>query len=60
MLVSEGLEEAGGGEANFLVVCNPAFLRESSAIYDSLFPDRIVVGSESREALNILNAWCEF
>jgi UDPglucose 6-dehydrogenase len=27
MLVREGLEDAGGGEANFLVASNPEFLR---------------------------------
>jgi UDPglucose 6-dehydrogenase len=59
MLVREGLEEAGSREANFLVASNPEFLREGSAIYDSLFPDRIVVGSESREALDTLRVLYE-
>ena len=45
--------------APFLVASNPEFLREGSAIYDSLFPDRIVVGSGSREALEILRALYE-
>jgi len=30
MLVREGLEEAGSGEANFLVASNPEFLREGA------------------------------
>jgi UDPglucose 6-dehydrogenase len=60
MLIHEGLEEAGGGgAARFLVVSNPEFLREGSAIYDSLFPDRIVVGTDSREALEVLRALYE-
>jgi UDPglucose 6-dehydrogenase len=57
MLVREGIEEAGREgvrEDGFLVVSNPEFLREGSAIYDSLFPDRIVVGADSREALDTL------
>ena len=56
MLIREGIEEAGGGEANFRIVSNPEFLREGSAVYDSLFPDRIVVGADSREALDIMRA----
>jgi UDPglucose 6-dehydrogenase len=65
MLIREGLEEAGGedtdagGTAPFLVASNPEFLREGSALYDSLFPDRIVVGSESREATDVLRALYE-
>jgi len=59
MLIHDGLEEAGGGKDDFLVVSNPEFLREGSAIYDSLFPDRIVVGADSREALDTLRALYE-
>ena len=59
MLIRDGLEEAGGGEANVLVASNPEFLREGNALYDSLFPDRIVVGSDSREALDILRTLYE-
>ena len=59
MLIREGLEEADGGEADFLVASNPEFLREGSALYDSLFPDRVVVGSDSREAIDTLRALYE-
>jgi UDPglucose 6-dehydrogenase len=65
MLIREGLEEASGRghheeeAAPFLVVSNPEFLREGSAVYDSLFPDRIVVGSDSREALETLRSLYE-
>ena len=52
------LEAGGGGDVNyyFLVASNPEFLSEGSALYDWLFPDRIVVGSDSREALDTLRA----
>jgi UDPglucose 6-dehydrogenase len=59
MLVNEGVEEGGGGRAEFLVVSNPEFLREGSAIYDSLYADRIVVGSDSRSAWNTMRALYE-
>jgi UDPglucose 6-dehydrogenase len=36
------------------VVCNPEFLREGNAVEDSLRPDRILVGSDSEEALAVM------
>ena len=55
-LVNDGIEEMGGGGAGFRVASNPEFLREGSAVQDSLFPDRVVVGTDSREALEALRA----
>jgi UDPglucose 6-dehydrogenase len=53
-LVGEGIDEAGGKGAEFRVASNPEFLREGSAVHDSLFPDRVVVGTDSREAVDAL------
>ncbi|MGH2753205.1 MAG: UDP-glucose dehydrogenase family protein [Actinomycetota bacterium] len=41
-------------EVRFSVVANPEFLREGSAIEDSLRPARILVGSDSSEALDVM------
>jgi UDPglucose 6-dehydrogenase len=40
--------------ANFDVVSNPEFLREGSAIYDTLNPDRIVLGSNNQRAIDLM------
>ena len=40
--------------AKFDVVSNPEFLREGSAIYDTFNPDRIVLGSTSDRAIEMM------
>ncbi|MFA6793423.1 MAG: UDP-glucose/GDP-mannose dehydrogenase family protein, partial [Candidatus Neomarinimicrobiota bacterium] len=47
------LKESGGND-NFDVVSNPEFLREGSAVGDFLNPDRVVVGTRSKKAQDIM------
>ncbi|WP_299413573.1 UDP-glucose/GDP-mannose dehydrogenase family protein [Acaryochloris sp. IP29b_bin.148] len=50
-LVLDGVAERGQSITGFDVVSNPEFLREGSAIYDTLNPDRIVLGGNSDTAI---------
>jgi UDPglucose 6-dehydrogenase len=55
-LVRESFEQQHGHKANghFSVASNPEFLREGSALHDSLYPDRVVIGSDNNRALEVL------
>jgi UDPglucose 6-dehydrogenase len=56
-LVREGILESHPDLSDniaFGVASNPEFLREGSAIHDSLYPDRIVVGSDDPTTLEMM------
>ncbi len=62
MLVNQGVQavqpvpaRSSRSEApSFSVVSNPEFLREGSAIADSFYPDRIVVGSTDESSIDLM------
>lgn len=54
-LIREACEQRPNGKCvEFAVASNPEFLREGSALHDSLYPDRIVIGADEPRALEVL------
>jgi UDPglucose 6-dehydrogenase len=55
-LVRDGFQKRSGSKAggSFAVASNPEFLREGSALSDSLYPDRVVVGADEAQTAEVL------
>jgi UDPglucose 6-dehydrogenase len=53
-LVADLIRASGADPALFHVVSNPEFLREGSAIFDTLNPDRIIIGAKNPESASKL------
>ena len=49
-----GILAERGIDSTFDVVSNPEFLREGNAVYDFTHPDRVVLGTESEKAAEIM------
>ena len=55
-LVRESFEQhrSRKTDGQFSVASNPEFLREGTALQDSLYPDRVVIGSDDARSLEML------
>lgn len=60
MLIKEGIRANNSNGSSqplsFSVASNPEFLREGTAVHDTLYPDRIVIGASDAHAVERLRA----
>jgi UDPglucose 6-dehydrogenase len=56
-IVCDAYEEQHGHlpEDSFSVASNPEFLKEGTALHDTFYPDRIVIGSRDSRAISLLS-----
>jgi nucleotide sugar dehydrogenase len=54
LIVNQTLAARKKLRAKFSIVSNPEFLREGAAVHDTLYPDRIVVGGDDVQAVNVI------
>src|SRR5207253_5819810 len=54
LLREAGEQREDCATVDFAVASNPEFLREGSALHDSLYPDRIVIGADEPRTLEVL------
>lgn len=54
-IIQEELDNRGVNY-EFSVASNPEFLREGKAVHDFMVPDRVVIGSEDKRAIEILKS----
>jgi len=46
--------QGSGNNYNFDIISNPEFLKEGEAVKDAFFPERLVIGSDSKKAIDVM------
>lgn len=54
--IREIIERQVSSNVSFHMVSNPEFLREGSAVYDTFYGDRIVIGADDSEAADLIES----
>lgn len=52
--VEKIIKKSAPKNAKFAVASCPEFLREGTGVTDTLYPDRVIIGSESQDAIDLL------